>query len=135
VRHPRTSQNARWLLLTNLPEPQLRRAPGLYALRMSPEETHRDAKRGPHSSGLALDHLGRLRADRLERLVLLLSLVYSFLVLVGHTALETHGWLKRKRWGLSIATLGRELLHQAGPLASGLARRACAHTTLDPAWS
>jgi hypothetical protein len=135
VRHKRTGKNARWLLVTNLPEPQLRRAPGLYALRMSPEETHRDVKRGPHSSGLALDHLGRLRADRLERLVFLLSLVYSFLVLVGHTALETHDWLKQKRWGLSISTLGLELLRQAGPLASRLARRACAHTTLDPAWN
>jgi hypothetical protein len=46
------------------------------------------------------------------------SLIYSFLVLIGHTQLETHTWLKRKRWGLSIATLGFELLRHAGPLAS-----------------
>ena len=134
-RHPRTRKNVRWLLVTTLPEQELRRAPGLYTLRMSPEETHRDVKSGAHHGGLALSHLGRLRLDRLERLVFLLSLVYSFLVLVGHTELEIHAWLKQKRWGLSIATLGRELLLHAGPLASRLARHACARIRLDPAWN
>jgi hypothetical protein len=132
---PRTRQNVRWLLLTTLPEQQLRRAPGLYALRMSPEETHRDVKRGAHCGGFALSHLGPLRIDRLERLVFLLSLVYSFLVLVGHTELELHTWLKRKRWGLSIATLGLEVLRHAGPLARRLVRHACARIKLDPAWN
>jgi hypothetical protein len=134
-RHPRTKKNVRWLLVTTLPEPQLRRAPGLYALRMSPEETHRDVKRGAHSSGLALSHLGPLRLDRLERLVFLLSLIYSFLVLLGHTELDTHTWFKQKRWGLSLATFGRELLLHAGPLARRLARHACARIQLDPAWN
>jgi hypothetical protein len=135
VRDRRTRKNARWLLLTTLPEAELRRAPKLYALRMSPEETHRDVKRGAHCCGLALSHLGQLRLDRLERLVFLLSLVYSFLVLLGHTDLETHTWLKRKRWGLSIARLGLELLRHAGPLASRLAHHACARIQLQPAWN
>ena len=134
-RHPRTRKNVRWLLVTTLPEHQLRRVPGLYALRMSPEETHRDVKRGAHQRGFALSHLGQLRLDRLERLVFLLSLVYSFLVLLGHTELDTHTWLKQKRWGLSIATLGRELLLHAGPLACRLARHACARIRLNPAWN
>jgi len=133
-RHPRTRKNVRWLLVTTLPEVQLRRAPNLYALRMSPEETHRDVRRGAHG-GFALGHLGQLRLDRLERLVFLLSLVYSFLVLLGQTELDTHTWFKRKHWGLSIATLGRELLLHAGPLASQLARHACARIKLDPAWN
>jgi hypothetical protein len=134
-RHPRTRKNVRWLLVTTLPPDQLRRAPGLYARRMTPEETHRDVKRGAHNTGLALSHLGRLRLDRLERLVFMLSLVYSFLVLLGHTDLDLHTWLKQKRWGLSIATLGCELLLHAGTLARHLAHHACARVTLDPAWN
>ena len=101
---------------------------------MTPEQTYRDSKRGHAANGFALGHLGRLRLDRLERLVFLASLVYSFLVLLGHTALEHRAWLKKKRWSVSVARLGLDVLRQAGQLASRVARRACACVKYEPGW-
>jgi len=135
ARDRKTGQPAHWRLLTTLPEDQLRRAPKLYEHRMTAEQTHRDCKRGSAANGFALGHLGRLRLDRLERLVFLASLVYSFLVLLGHTKLEFRSWLKKKHWGLSIGTLGLDVLRHAGTLARALARQACACVRLEPGWS
>lgn len=130
----KTGKWLQWRLVTTLPEHHLRRAPALYARRASCEQTHRDSKRGHAVSGFALGHLGRLRLDRLERLVFLASLVYSFLVLLGHTRLEFRDWLKKKHWGLSIAKLGLEALRASGKLARALARQACGSIKLEAGW-
>jgi hypothetical protein len=81
-----------WRLLTNLPAAELRHVPKWYGDRMSPEETHRDCKRGHFVSGFALSHLERMRADRLERYLFLLGLIYCFLILVAETDRETRQW-------------------------------------------
>jgi hypothetical protein len=131
---PATGKPARWWLLTNLPQEQLPQTPRLYAQRMQPEGTHRDSKRGHAVAGFALSHLARLRQDRLERLVCLLSLVICFLVLVAETKRQERQWLCEQHWGLSLVTFGLDLLHAAGVAARRLALQACASVTLQPLW-
>jgi hypothetical protein len=130
----RTAKPARWWLITNLPEEQLRRTPSLYAQRMQPEGTHRDCKRGHFVAGFALSHLNRLRQDRLERLVCLLSLIYCFLVLVAETDRAGRAWLCERHWGLALPTFALDLLHAPGTAVRHLAHQACASVKLEPLW-
>jgi len=120
--------------VTALPEEQLKRVAHWYSQRMSPEEMHRDAKRGHFVSGFALSHLGRMRRDRLERYLCILNLLYTFPVLVAETDRTTRAWLRARRWGLSLATFALDLLHAAGSGARRLAQQACASVTLQPLW-
>jgi hypothetical protein len=131
---PKTGKRREWRLITNLEEAALRHVPRLYGYRMSPEETHRDYKRGHAVGGFALCHLGRMRRDRLQRYLLVLSLLRCFLVLVAETEREAREWLKRQHWGLGLLTMGLDLLHAAGKSAVRLARQACASVTLEPLW-
>jgi Transposase DDE domain len=131
---PKAAKVKEWRLVTNLPEAELGRVPHLYAQRMHPEGTHRDAQRGHFVFGFALSHLKRLRTDRLERLIFMLGLIYGFLVLVAETERETRAWLCRKRWGLSLCTFALDLLAAAGSAARQLAQRACATVRFEPLW-
>jgi hypothetical protein len=131
---PQTGKRLEWRLVTNLAVEYLPHVPRLYGQRMSPEETHRDLKRGAAVAGFALSHLGRMRADRLQRYLLIVALLACFLVLIAETERETRAWLCRKHWGIGLLTMGLELLHAAGSAARQLARRACASVTLLPLW-
>jgi len=134
ARDRQTGEVSEWRLLTNLSEAELSQVPGWYRLRMSPEETHRDSKRGYAVSGFALSHLGRLRADRLERYLFFIGLILGFLVLVAETQRESRRWLCERRWGLSLITFALELLHTPGLSPWRIARQACASVTLKPLW-
>jgi len=101
---------------------------------MSPEEVHGDAKRGHGVSGFGLSHLGRLRIDRLERYLLMFSMIYGFLVLVAETQREAQEWLRERHWGLSLVQFALDHLATAGSAAVRVARQACASTRLCPAW-
>lgn len=131
---PKTGKRSEWRLVTNLPEEQLRRVPRLYGQRMSPEETHRDYKRGHAVAGFALSHLGRMRRDRLQRYLLVVALLSCFLVLLAETERETREWLCQRHWGLGLLTMGLEVLHAAGAAANRLTRQACASVTFQPLW-
>lgn len=131
---PKTAQVNEWRLVTNLAEEQLGRVPRLYAQRMQPEGVHRDGKRGFAVSGFGLNALGRLRADRLERYLLMFSLIYGFLVLVAETARESREWLGERHWGLSLGQYALDLLQSAGSNAIRIARQACASVHLEPLW-
>lgn len=131
---PKTGKRCEWRLITNLEEADLPHVPRLYAFRMSPEETHRDYKRGYAVGGFGLAHLGRMRRDRLQRYLLILALISCFLVLVAETEREAREWLKRHHWGLGLLTMGLDLLQAAGNGVVRLARQACASVTLQPLW-
>jgi hypothetical protein len=123
-----------WRLVTNLAVEHLGRVPQLYAQRMPPEEVHRDSKRGFAVSGFGLCHLGRLRPDRLERLIFMFSLIYGFLVLVAETGRESREWLRERHWGLSLAQYALDLLHAPDASPTRIARQACASVRLEPLW-
>jgi hypothetical protein len=125
-----------WLLLTNLPVADLPLAPGLYAHRMQPEQTHRDCKHGHFVSGFGLAHLKRLRKDRLQRLLFCLGLIYCFLILVAETEREERERLKRRHWGLSLITYALSLLETATRTGTVLAltKQALACVQLQPLW-
>ena len=132
ARDRKSGEIAEWLLVTNVPEEALDQVPGWYRLRMSPEETHRDSKRGYAVSGFALGHLGRLRADRLERYLFFVGLIVGFLVLVAETQRESRRWLCERHWGLSLITFALDLLHTPGLSPWRMARQACASVILKP---
>jgi hypothetical protein len=134
ILEPKTLTVKEWRLVTNLPAEHLGRVPKLYAHRMPPEEVHRDSKRGFAVSGFGLCHLGRLRPDRLERLICMFSLIYGFLVLVAETARESREWLCERHWGLSLAHYALDLLHAPDASPTRIARRACASVRLEPLW-
>jgi hypothetical protein len=125
---------SQWLLFTNLPALLLPQAIKLYAQRMSPEETHRDCKRGHFVSGFALSHLGRMSRVRLNNLLCCLVLIYGLLVLVAETERETREWLKQRHWGLSLATFGLDLLRAASEPVRATIKRALGCVTLRPLW-
>lgn len=131
---PKTLQVKEWRLVTNLATEQLGRVVKLYGQRMVPEGVHRDAKRGAGVSGFGLSHMGRLRADRLERLVFMFSLIYGFLVFVAETQRESREWLCERHWGVSLAHYALDLLHAPGSAAIQIARQACASVRLEPLW-
>jgi hypothetical protein len=131
---PQTGKRHEWRLVTNLSGEYLAHVPRLYEQRMSPEETHRDWKRGYAVAGFGLSHLGRMRQDRLQRALLIMALIACFLVLVAETERETRAWLCSKHWGIGLLTMGLDLLHAAGSAAKQLAKRACASVTLEPLW-
>jgi Transposase DDE domain len=133
-RDPKTGRRMEWRLVTNLQVADLPHVPRLYGQRMSPEETHRDCKTGYAVAGFALCALGRMRADRLQRYLMIVALVACFLVLVAETERETRAWLCKKHWGLGLLTMGLEVLDAAGSKVRQLARRACASITLCPLW-
>lgn len=132
---PKTGQPVEWRLLTNLPEALLPQCPRLYRDRMHPEETHRDCKRGHFVSGFALSHLGRMRADRLERYLFLLGLIYCFLILVAETDRETRQWFLNRHWGLSLITFALDLLHAPGVKLRSLVQQALSWALLQPQWA
>lgn len=132
---PKTGRPVEWRLVTNLPEALLPRASRLYRDRMQPEETHRDCKRGHFVSGFALSHLGRMRADRLERYLFLLGLIYCFLILVAETDREGRQWFLNRHWGLSLITFALDLLHAPGVKLRSLVRQALAWALLKPQWA
>jgi Transposase DDE domain len=134
IRDPKTLKVEEWRLVTNLPAEQLWRVPKLYAHRMPPEEVHRDSKRGFGVSGFGLSHLGRLRPDRLERLIFMFSLIYGYLVLVAETARESREWLCERHWGLSLAQYALDLLHAPDARPLQIAHQACASVRLEPLW-
>jgi hypothetical protein len=134
ARDRKTGEVSEWLLLTNVSAEELAQVPGWYRLRMSPEETHRDSKRGYGVSGFALSHLGRLRLDRLQRYLFFVGLMVGFLVLVAETQRESRRWLCERRWGLSLITFALDLLHTPGLSPWRLARQACASVKLKPLW-
>jgi DDE family transposase len=134
IRDPKTLAVEEWRLVTNLPVEQLGRVPKLYGQRMPPEEVHRDSKRGFAVSGMGLCHLGRLRPDRLERLIGMFSLIYAYLVLVAETARESREWLCERHWGLSLAQYALDLLHAPNARPLQIARQACASVRLEPLW-
>jgi hypothetical protein len=78
--------------------------------------------------------MGRLRPDRLERLIFMVGLIYGYLVLVAETARESREWLCERHWGLSLAQYALDLLHAPGARPSQLARQACASVRLEPLW-
>jgi hypothetical protein len=130
----KTGKRLEWRLVTNLSVEHLPRVARLYGQRMSPEETHRDCKRGYAVAGFALCHLSRMRKDRLQRYLLIVALIACFLVIIAETERETREWLCKRHWGLGLLTMGLEVLHAAGTAANQLARRACASVTLRPLW-
>jgi len=131
---PKTGKRREWRLVTNLTVEQLPHVARLYSQRMSPEELHRDCKRGYAVAGFGLSHLGRMRKDRLQRYLLIVALLACFLVLIAETERETRAWLCKRHWGLGLLTMGLDLLHAAGTAAHQLARRACASVTFHPLW-
>lgn len=133
-RDRKTGEVSEWLLVSNVSEEALEQVPGWYRLRMSPEETHRDSKRGYAVSGFALSHLGRLRLDRLQRYLFFLGLIVGFLVLVAETQRESRRWLCERRWGLSLIMFALDLLHTPSLSPWRLARQACASPRLEPRW-
>jgi hypothetical protein len=132
---PKTGLPTEWRLVTNLPEAVLPHAARLYHDRMQPEETHRDCKRGHFVSGFALSHLGRMRADRLERYLFLLGLIYCFLILVAETDRATRQWFLDRHWGLSLITFALDLLHAPGVRLRSLVRQALSWALLQPQWA
>lgn len=134
VADSKTGAKQEWRLITNLEAAWLEQVPRLYGLRMSPEETHRDSKRGANVSGFALSHLGRLRQDRLERYLFMLGLILIFLVLVAETQRAERAWLKERHWGLSLFQFALEVLHAPGSSPYRIARQACASVLLYPSW-
>lgn len=132
ARHP--AGKARWLLLTNLPPAHWPQAPALYAHRMQPEQIHRDCKRGHFVGGFALGHLGRMHPERLQNLLFCVGLWYAFLILLAETQAETRAWLKRRHWGLSLTTLGLDLVHHLGTQLREATKQALATVKLKPLW-
>jgi hypothetical protein len=134
VRRRGVVKEARWLLITDLPSGDLPSATRLYAHRMQPEQTHRDCKRGHFVSGFALDHLERLRPDRLERALFCVGLCYAFLVFLAEAERNTRAWFRSRHWGLSLITLGLDLLHAGPGSAVQAIKRALACVDLNPLW-
>jgi hypothetical protein len=130
----KTDKREYWLLYTNLPETQLEWATRLYRHRMQPEQTHRDCKRGHFVTGFALRHLGRMRRDRLERLLFCLGFCYAFLNFLAETERETRAWLEQRHWGLSLITFGLDLLHALGKRLVPTVREVLATLELRPLW-
>jgi hypothetical protein len=131
---PKTGKRMEWRLITNLEVTDLPHVPRLYGQRMSPEETHRDCKTGYAVAGFALSALGRMRADRLQRYLLVVAIIACFLVFVAETERETRAWLCKKHWGLGLLTMGLAVLDAAGSKVRQLAKRACASVNLRPLW-
>jgi hypothetical protein len=134
LRRRHRSEDSHWLLITDLPEALLPQATRLYAHRMQPEQTHRDCKRGHFVSGFALDHLQRLRRDRLERALFCVSLCYAFLVFLAEAERQTRAWFRSRHWGLSLITFALDLLHAGQVEAVQAIKRALVCVTLEPLW-
>jgi hypothetical protein len=127
-------RDTRWLLITDLPAAYLPWVTRLYAHRMQPEQTHRDCKRGHFVSGFGLDHLTRLRPDRLARALFCVGVCYAFLVLLAETQRPTREWFLRRHWGLSLITFGLDLLRALGTAAIRATNQALACVTFEPFW-
>ena len=134
VRRNGRREEARWLLITDLPAALLPLATALYAHRMQPEQTHRDCKHGHFVSGFALDHLKRLRPDRLERALFCLGFCYAFLVVLAETEREARQWFQERHWGLSLVTFALDLVRAFGSSLTQATKRALACAPLEPLW-
>lgn len=134
IRRRSRSEDSHWLLITDLPEALLPQATRLYAHRMQPEQTHRDCKRGHFVSGFALDHLQRLRRDRLERALFCVGLCYAFLVFLAEAERQTRAWFRSRHWGLSLITFALDLLHAGQAEAVQAIKRALVCVKLEPLW-
>jgi hypothetical protein len=82
-----------WFLITDLGKKSAVALTGLYGRRMGIEEFFRDAK--GVRNGLALRHTQITKADRLDRLLLVLVLAYLLLTGLGLRALD---WLGAGAW-------------------------------------
>lgn len=109
--HWKMGQPEPWYLMTDLPLPA-KKLTGLYAKRTTVEELFRDHK--SRRNGWSLRDTGIRRADRLDRLLLILALAYLRLVGVGLVATERcrpSAWASNNRENqLSLFQIGRVML-------------------------
>jgi hypothetical protein len=102
-----------WFLMTDLTATAGRLA-DLYGRRMTIEETFRDHK--SRRNGFALRHTMIRHADRFDRLLLILALVYLLLVGLGLHASHNYcpsNWCANTRGSeCSLFTIGRRMLDQ-----------------------
>jgi hypothetical protein len=117
-----------WFLMTNLPRLGPVRLTKIFARRMTIEEYFRDTK--SKRNGFAL-RLTLIRTpERLSRLLLILTLIYWLLVMIGlyaHRHLSPALWCSNTRTGeCSLFTIGRAMRHARLPsliyLANALRR-------------
>jgi hypothetical protein len=134
IRRNGRRDETRWLLVTDLPATFLPQVTTLYAHRMQPEQTHRDCKRGHFVSGFGLDHLERLRQDRLARALFCVGLCYAFTVLLAEAERATREWFRRRHWGLSLITFGLDRIHALQASVLQAIKQALACTSLQPLW-
>jgi len=129
-------RNEPWFLATNL-EGTPRELVALYGRRMEIEEFFRDGK-NPRN-GLGLRHLRVHRADRLERLLLIVAIAYILTCGVGLLATFVHGpahWASANRAGqCSLWQIGRIMLDRWPYLFREIldALIACLHASI-PKW-
>jgi len=108
-----TDRDECWFLMTDLDRPPLSLS-NLYAKRMTVEELFRDHKN--KRNGFALRHTKITRADRLDRLLLILALAYILLLGIG---LRAAARFRPGAWcssndprQCSVFTIGRILINQ-----------------------
>jgi hypothetical protein len=124
-----------WFLMTDLSAgpAQISR---LYGCRMTIEELFRDHKN--KRNGWSLRDTKITRADRLDRLLLILAIAYLLLCGVGLIALQTGkpgDWASSTRNECSVFTIGRIMLQRLDtPLSSALAAIIAATEEVIPKW-
>ena len=101
-----------WFLMTDLDRPAWRIS-ALYARRMSIEELFRDAK--SRRNGFALRAVRLKKADRIDRLLLIVTLAYILLVGLGRLALDAPLTRATSRFAKRIMAFGRRGESRAGP--------------------
>jgi hypothetical protein len=124
-----------WFLMTSL-SAGAARVSTLYARRMTIEELFRDAKNKRNGWGLRDTKV--TRADRLDRLLLVLALAYLLLCGVGLVALRTcrpGAWTAGSKNDCSVFTIGRVMLTRIAVSAAEALRALIAATEeAAPKW-
>ena len=121
-----------WFLITDLPGNAVELTE-LYARRVAVEELFRDDKSLRNGWALRLTQL--TKADRFDRLLLVLALAYWLLVGLGLLAREAHDpgeWCSSDTEQCSAFTIGRVMLHRMAE-APAKAWAAVAEATAEPA--
>jgi hypothetical protein len=112
-----------WYLMTNL-EGRAEALCRLYGRRMSVEELFRDHK--SRRNGMALRNTRIRKAERFDRFLLILVLVYLLLVGLGLKAkldFDPSAWCSNRRAReCSVFTIGRAMLHRTNYLPEDLLR-------------
>jgi hypothetical protein len=102
-----------WFLMTDLKR-KAEALTALYGKRMTVEELFRDDKN--KRNGFSLRHTKITRAERLDRLLLILALAYWLLVGIGLLARQryrpSHWCSSNREWECSVFTIGCILLDQ-----------------------